>query len=176
VWDSSMIDTDELIAKREEFMLSAARIIGLPYDRYIQLKWNDGNLIEAVINPEKQHELARIIDSLKPSAVLIPHPLENSLDHNSMKKTLSNSLKISNYKTNIFYYRIHSVQFLYEFVLGWKKSFIVSLNREEYQIKQQALDAYIKPLAPFGEPYSGGFAPSLLFSMKWDKELFFEAN
>lgn len=176
VWENSLIDREELIAKRKEFMLTAARIIGLPYDHYIHLKWSDGKLSEAVSNHVKQHELVRIIESIKPSLIILPHPLEISGDHNAMNELLSHSLKISNRKIKIFYNRIHSIRFLREFILGWKKSFILSLSKEEYQTKIQALDAYYKPLAPFGKPYSGEFAKSLLFSMKWNKELFFEAD
>ncbi len=175
LWDSSLIDSVELISKREEFMLSAARIIGLPYDHYIHLGWSDGKLSETTGDKKKQHELAHIINFIKPSMILLTHPLEISIDHSSLYKTLSNSLKINSHKIKIFYYRIHSVRFLREFTLGWKKSFIIRLDKEEYQVKRLALDAYIKPITPFGKPYSGEFAKSLLLSMNWNKELFFEA-
>ena len=176
VWDSSLIDRDVLIAKRKELMLLAANIIGLPHDHFIHLGWSDGKLIEAVNNQEKQHELAHAINSLKPSLILLPHPFEISPDHNAINKLLSISLNKYNYKLRVFYYKIHSMRFLRELVLGWKKSFIINLEKEEYQIKKQALNTYNEPLAPFGKPYSGEFAPSLLFWTEWDKELFFEAD
>ena len=175
-WSTSLIDSDELIAKRKELTMSAAEIIGLPYNHYIHLGWNDGKLNETVNNQKKQNELIRIIDSIKPSIIMLPHPFEISTDHDALNETLSNSLKIRNSKINLFYYWVHSIRPLRSFVLGWKKSFIIRLDREEYQVKRKALDAYLKPLTPFGKPYIGELYPSLLFSMKWDKELYFEAN
>ena len=176
VWDSSLIDRAELIAKRKELMLSAASIIGLPHDHFIHLGWSDGKLIETVENQEKQRKLVQVIDSVKPSLILLPHPFEISEDHNAINTILFNSLKISNNNFSVFNFKIHSMRFLREFILGWKKSYTISLDKEEYQIKRQALDVYIEPLTDFGKPYSGSFAPSLLFWMRWDKELFFEAD
>lgn len=177
VWDSSLIDTDELIAKRKESMMKAASIIGLPCDHYIHLEWSDGKLVETIDNPARHLELGQIIDSIKPSIILLPHRFEISEDHSSLTKTLFNSLKINTHKAEIFYYKVHSMKFLHEFILGWRTSFIVSLNKEECEIKQRALDAYIKPTAPFGKSYSGGkIASSLLFTMRWNKELFFKVD
>ena len=175
-WDSSLIDSNELIAKRKALMLSAADIIGLPHEQYIHLGWPDGKLIEMAHNPEKQQELARMIDSIKPSMILLPHPYEISEDHNALNVALCNSLKINNYKMGIFYYWVHSIRPLRGFLLGWKKSFIIRLNKNEYQKKRLALDAYVKPVTSFGRPYSGDLYKSLLFSMKWNKEIFFEAT
>ena len=175
-WDTSLIDSSELIAKRKELSMSAAEIIGLPYEHYIYLGWEDSKLKEMVNHSERQHDLAHIIDTVKPSVILLPHRCEVSEDHYSLQKTFSNSLKFSKYKTKIFYYWVHSMRPLREFVLGWRKSFIINLDNEEYKIKSRALDAYVKPLAPFGKPYSGELPESLLYSMKWDKELFFETK
>ena len=176
VLDSSQIDKDVLIAKRKEFILTAAHIMGLPHDHYIYFEWGDGKLSETTNNQTNQYELAQIIDTIKPQIIFLPHPFEVSEDHSAINETLSKSLKTIDHKIKIFYYLVHSMRFLREFIPSWRKSHTLSLNKEEYQIKRQALDAYIKPLTPFGKPYSGGFAPSLLYHMKWDKELFFEAD
>jgi len=175
-WSASMIDSDELIAKRIELMFSAAEILKMSTDNYICLRWSDKKLNETVNNQEKHYELIRVIDSIKPSAILIPHPFETSKDHQALNKTLSNSLKISDSKYKILYYWVHSLRPFREFNLRWKKSFIVHLDKEEYQRKRQALYVYTESLTPFGKPYVGELYKSLLFSMKWDKELFFEAD
>ena len=175
-WDSSLIDSGELIVKRRELMMSAAEIIGLPHEYYLHLGWSDGKLYETVNDPEKQHELAHIIHSIKPSIILLPHPFELSEDHKDLNSTLFNALKIREQKIKVFNYWVHSIKPLRGFLLGWKKSLIVSLNKDEHQIKLRALDAYVKPLTYFGKPISGNFYKALLYLMKWNKELFFEAK
>ena len=175
-WSQSLIDTNELIAKRKELMFAAAGIIGLPHEHYIQLGWTDGELMDIVNKPEKQLEFVRIIESIKPYMILTPHPFEIIDDHNAVNVILNHSMKISNHKMKVFYYWVHAVRPLRGLILGWTRSFIVSLDKEEHQIKRRALDTYLKLLTPFNKPYSGELYKSLLFSMKWNKELFFDAN
>ena len=50
------------------------------------------------------------------------------------------------------------------------------LTKEQHLKKKSAIDAYIKPLAPCGNPYSGVLPEALHKANSWNRELYFKVR
>jgi hypothetical protein len=58
--------------------------------------------------------------------------------------------------------------------LDWKNAFRLNMNDDEHERKLKAMDAYVKPLAPCGKPWSGVLPKLFVEANRWNKELYFK--
>ena len=57
--------------------------------------------------------------------------------------------------------------------LDWKNAAQLCMTPAEHRIKLDAMDAYIRPLAPCGKPWSGVLPKVFVKANKWNRELYF---
>ena len=50
------------------------------------------------------------------------------------------------------------------------------MTPSEHELKMKAMDAYIRPLAPCGNPWSGVLPKVFVDANRWNKELYFKAR
>ena len=61
-------------------------------------------------------------------------------------------------------------------VADWQQARVLSMTVEEHEAKLAAIDAYISPLAPCGNPWSGVLPRVFVNANRWKKELYFKAK
>jgi hypothetical protein len=59
--------------------------------------------------------------------------------------------------------------------IDWCRARLLDI-RDVYEHKQAAIDEYLRPCAPCGNPWSGVLPREFINAFKWKKELFFEAD
>lgn len=60
--------------------------------------------------------------------------------------------------------------------LDWKNAFRLKLSSEEHKKKLEAIDAYVKPLAPCGKPWSGVLPKVFIKANSGKSELYFKVK
>ena len=60
--------------------------------------------------------------------------------------------------------------------IDWKSAFTHIMSRQEYNTKLKAINSYIEPKAPCGNPWSGVLPPVFLWANKGNRELFFRVK
>jgi LmbE family N-acetylglucosaminyl deacetylase len=173
------MDAEELAAKRKELLANAAGILGLPTNRYSFMNLADGKLHEAANSAEEREKLISTVNEINPDAIFVPHIYEGARDHEAVAELFRSLAGQKSVNAKRFYYCVwvwHKMPFFKIFCMEWKKSFTLLLNKQEASLKTGATNAYIKPVAPFGKPYSGVIPMSIVKAARWKKELYFETE
>lgn len=165
------ITTDELIRNRRSLSKNAAGIIGLPDENLYFLDYPDGNID---YSNEETKQLKKLMSDINPDMIFIPHQREGWSDHiqtaEIVKKLVTGkeSVKIYEYCVWFWYYNYWHID--------WGNARILKMDKEQHLKKISAIDAYIKPLAPCGKPYSGVLPKVLIKANKWNRELYFKVR
>lgn len=165
------IDETTLIENRRNLAKESAAILNLPQENLHFLDYPDGGI---AYECEETGKLNSLLKELNPEAVFITHKGEGWSDHIKTGEIVK-SLLHDNNKTAIYEY---CVWFWYYNVwnIDWKNARTVAMTKEQHDKKLQAMDAYTKPLAPCGKPWSGVLPEVFLWANKWTKELYFKVR
>lgn len=166
------INESILIDSRRNLSRKAAEILGLPLNQLYFLDYPDGHI--SYNNAETQH-LQTLIEEISPDVIFVPHTGEGWNDHieagkivREIIRTKSTLIQLYEYCVWFWYYNVWN--------LDWKNAFVLKMNQREHQVKLKAIDAYIKPLAPCGKPWSGVLPRIFVKANQWNCELYFKAD
>lgn len=165
------IDEEMLIESRRNLARESAAILNLQQENLHFLDYPDGGVAYAC---KVTGKLNSLLKELNPEAVFIPHKGEGWSDHVKTGEILKSLLQDHN-TTAIYEY---CVWFWYYNVwdIDWKNARTVTMTNEQHKKKLQAMDAYTKPLAPCGKPWSGVLPEVFIWANKWKKELYFKVK
>ncbi|MDI9432759.1 MAG: PIG-L family deacetylase [Planctomycetota bacterium] len=165
--------------RRVALAAEAAGRLSLPQERLIFLDWPDGQI--AGNGPKEQDrrvdELAGWIVRLRPEAVFAPHPFEGWVDHEAAERLTRTAIEGSGVSCRLFHYCVwfwFSMPLRRALQIDWRRARLLDIA-DVYDRKRAAMDAYLEPCAPCGNPWSGVLPPELLRTFRCRKELFFEA-
>lgn len=145
----------------------ALQILGVPAQNLHELDFPDGGI--SAQSPEAER-LKALLEELRPDAVLVPHWGEGWPDHiNAAKivKTITQASEVYEYCVWMWYYNVWRG-------LDWSNARRLKLTPEEHVLKLCAIDAYVKPLAPCGKPWSGVLPTLFLTANSGNSELYFK--
>lgn len=162
------IDESTLIDSRRNLSRKAAEIIGLPLNQLHFLDYPDGRI--SYNNPETQR-LQTLIEEISPDVIFIPHKGEGWNDHIEAGKIIREFIRTKTTPIQLYEY---CVWFWYYNVwnIDWKNAFVLKMNQREHQMKLKAIDAYVKPFAPCGKPWSGVLPRIFVKANQWNCELY----
>ena len=165
------IDESALIESRRNLSRKAAKILGLPLENLHFLDYPDGSI---TIDCPETDRLKELIDTLQPDAIFVPHKGEGWSDHLEAGRIVQ---KLVGEMADVLLYE-YCVWFWYYNVwnIDRKKAFVLTMTEEELSRKNEAIDAYIKPKAPCGKPWSGVLPPVFVWANRWRKELYFRSE
>lgn len=166
------IDEAALVENRRQLSRRAAGIIGLPTERLHFLDYPDGGI--AFDNAETGR-FRQLMAALKPDSVFVPHHGEGWSDHLAAGEIARRLVKENGKMVRLFEY---CVWFWYynTWDNDWRQARVLKMSHDENRKKQQAIDAYVKPLAPCGRPWSGVLPRVFVNACCWNKELYFEVE
>ena len=186
-----LIGVSAVIAKRRELALEAAQALGLTPNQYTFLNWGSSRLHETQNNPVRQKELTSIIETFKPEVIFVPHIYDSApvsgkqnlpdgyADHFYATEIVNQTIRQLNSqnsslipKISSFYYCVWIWKRHSPFRLNWRKSYILTMNKNEISAKNKAVDIYELSVDEYGIPYSG-YLYDLPSICRWKKELFF---
>ena len=156
----------DIVAARRRLTRNAAAIVGLPIENIHELNYPDGGIS---MNNTETDRLKALIDELQPDTILVPHWGEGWSDHiqtEIVKQIAPHSAKLWMYCVWVWYYNVWRD-------LDWKNAAQLCMTPAEHRIKLDAMDAYIRPLAPCGKPWSGVLPKVFVKANKWNRELYF---
>lgn len=161
---------EEIIRARRGLTRKALSILGVPESNIHELNFPDGNISESHSEVEK---LKTLIGELKPDTVFMPHWGEGWPDHvktaEIVKKLLPNETEVWEYCVWMWYYNVWRG-------LDWRNAAVLKMTPPEHELKLKAIDAYTKPLAPCGRPWSGVLPPLFLKANSGERELYFKSE
>lgn len=162
------IDESTLIESRRNLSRKAAKTLGLPLEHIHFLDYPDGNI--AFDCPETDR-LKELIDMLQPDTIFVPHKGEGWSDHLEAGRIVRNlvgetsGVSLYEYCVWFWYYNVWNID--------RKNAYVLKMTEEEHFRKNEAIDAYIQPKAPCGNPWSGVLPPVFVWANRWRKELYF---
>ena len=161
---------EEITTARRGLTRKALAILGVPESNIHELDCPDGG----IDNTRPQIErLQAILSRLKPDSVFVPHWGEGWSDHvktaQIVKELVAKDTTIWEYCVWMWYYNVWRG-------LDWKNAAVLSMTPSEHELKMKAMDAYIRPLAPCGNPWSGVLPKVFVDANRWNKELYFKAR
>lgn len=165
------LDKKMIILKRRSLSHDVAQILHLPDDHLYFLNYPDGGID---IGNNEKNKLKQIIDNISPQAIFVPHVGDKWSDHVHVKEIVE-SIISSEVSIQLFAY---CVWFWYWFSLpekiDWNNACILKMTEKQQNLKIKALDHYLSPKAPCGEPWCGTLPYVLIKACYWKYELFFE--
>lgn len=156
----------EIVRTRRNLTLNSAKELGLPESNIHFLDFVDGHIGD---RPESEmRRLKDLIKQLKPDAIFVPHSGEGWPDHINTRQIILNFQfpKVYEYCVWMWYYNVWN--------LDWKNAFQFRMTDSEHVAKLKAVDAYIKPLAPCGQPWSGVLPKPFIKANTARRELYFK--
>lgn len=164
------VGENELVAERRKLTIRAAEVVGLAKENIHFLDFTDGKISEK--DAENMKRLQAIFTQLKPERILVPHHGEGWPDHLAARRI---GLQLASGVTEVYEY---CVWFWYyrQGTLDWRNAQILKMTGEEHSQKLAATDAYTKPLASCGKPWSGVLPRLLLLANRWNNELYFRVR
>lgn len=164
---------EEIIMSARAKLTDAANgILGLPVGRIHRLDFPDGDFISARNRTELFVALGKLVEDISPTTVLIPHPYENSPDHEAATNFMENILRGSSIP--LCYYCVWTWYHMpmYKILrLRYKNARLLQVGDRES--KNRAIDIYIKNQARCGISYSGDLPKPFIHAFRWKYELFF---
>lgn len=163
------IDASMLIDARRNLTRKAAGLLGLPLKNLHFLNYPDGSI--SYDCPETG-QLKNLIEGLQPDAIFVPHRGEGWSDHlaagDIVRKLIGNDPKIELYEYCVWFW------FYNVWNIDWKNARILAMSSQEHKNKNRAIDAYVLPNAPCGNPWSGVLPNIFVRANRWKKELYFK--
>lgn len=158
----------DIVVARRRLTRNALAVLGVPVENIHELDYPDGSI--NTHNPETE-KLKDLIAKIKPDAIFVPHWGEGWADHVNARKIgielVLDDTEVYEYCVWMWYYNVWRG-------LDWRNAAILRMTSKEYERKLRAMDAYIKPLAPCGKPWSGVLPSLFIKANQWDKELYFK--
>lgn len=149
----------------------ALAVLGVTEDHIHELDFPDGGITEG--HHEEMKKLKALIETLKPETVLVPHWGEGWPDHvnatKMVKRMVAGKAEVWEYCVWMWYYNVWRG-------LDWKNAAVLTMTPEEHRFKQEAMDAYIRPLAPCGKPWSGVLPEVFVKAHQGNRELYFKTR
>lgn len=158
----------DLISTRRNLAVTINTKIGIKRKHLFFLDYEDGNVH---YDCQETKKLAGVIKKVQPSVIFIPHNREGWNDHlqagNIIRRLLEQDINTQLYEYCVWfwYYNIWKID--------WKRAYLLSMDKDEHSLKNEAMDMYIKPQAPCGTPWSGVLPKSFIKANRWNKELYF---
>lgn len=163
------ISKDRIKDVRRSLCMDIDSRIGVDKSHIHLLDYPDGGI--QVENEETEH-LQALISSIKPDVLFVPHGGEGWPDHINTREIIRSVVKqnaiIYEYCVWMWYYNVWQ--------LNWENARLLRMTREEHAKKLKAVNEYVTPQAPCGNPWSGVLPAVFLHANKWNKELFFECK
>lgn len=162
---------EEIKTARRTLTRHALSILGMPGENIHELDFPDGAI--GVHVEDERRRLKELIDVIKPDAVFVPHWGEGWNDHVIVKSLItplvSEESSIWEYCVWMWYYNVWRG-------LDWRNAAKLQLSPTEHQLKLAAIDAYIKPLASCGRPWSGVLPQPFIKANQSSTELYFKGK
>lgn len=165
------LSKEEIISARRGLTREALRILGVPDENIHELNYPDGGISGE--NPQTD-ELKRLIGRLNPQTVFVPHWGEGWPDHIRTAEIVKSIVPAAD--TAIYEYCVWMWYYNVWRGLDWKNAAVLKMTKAEHERKLRAMDAYIQPLAPCGNPWSGVLPPIFIRANQWNKELYFKVR
>jgi hypothetical protein len=160
---------DVVVENRRRLTLRALTILGVPEKNIFFLDFQDGRIDD---KDSEMVALQSLLSNLNPEQVFVPHRSEGWSDHvwtaRIIKSLIPAAVKVWEYCVWFWYYNTWN--------MDWKQARILKLDARIHALKHKAIDAYITPLAPCGNPWSGVLPKVFIDANSWNKELFFKVK
>jgi LmbE family N-acetylglucosaminyl deacetylase len=174
------VDKKAVRQARRESAVKAGNCLSLGKGNLVFLDWGDGQISQADARESgrRVEELAGRIARLRPEAVFAPHPFEGWPDHVAAERITRAAIERSAIDCRLFHYCVwfwFSMPLRRALKINWRKARLLDIT-DIYEKKLAAMDAYLKPCAPCGNPWSGVLPREFVRAFRWKKELFFEAD
>lgn len=164
------VDKDMIIKARRGLTRNALSILGVPERNLHELDFNDGGISD---DSDQIERLKELICSINPDTVLVPHWGEGWPDHVNTAKIIKSlvpaKVQVWEYCVWMWYYNVWRG-------LDWRNAAALRLSPHEHELKVKAVDAYIRPLAPDGKPWSGVLPPLFIKANTGNIELYFKCG
>lgn len=164
----SDISETDVVKARRKLTLDSSKQLGLPEENIHFFDFKDGD-----IDTRPENEMSRLkelIDNLNPDNILVPHNGEGWPDHLAARQIgielAPKGSTIWEYCVWMWYYNVWN--------LDWKNAYVLRMTEKEHSAKLRAVDAYVKPLAPCGVPWSGVLPKPFLKANRSKTELYFK--
>jgi LmbE family N-acetylglucosaminyl deacetylase/glycosyltransferase involved in cell wall biosynthesis len=163
-------DAQTIITARRGLTRKALAILGVPESHLHEMNFRDGGISDTYPEVEK---LRRLLAQLHPDSVLVPHWGEGWPDHvrtaQIVKDLCDEKVHVWEYCVWMWYYNVWRN-------LDWKHAACLRMSATEHKKKLNAMEAYIKPLAPCGHPWSGVLPKLFVKANQGTKELYFRVK
>ncbi len=160
----------DIVRARRELTRNALECLKVPEENIHEFGFPDGKISS---NCQDLKKLSTLIKKMSPKAVFVPHWGEGWNDHvviaEIVKAIVPNDTAIWMYCVWMWYYNVWRN-------LDWGNASVLKMTPEEHALKLRAIDAYIKPLAPCGRPWSGVLPRVFVNANRWNKELYFKSD
>ncbi len=163
-------ESEAIVKARRSLTRQALSILGVPEQNLHELDFPDGGISA---ESEQMVRLKELIESIKPDTVLVPHWGEGWPDHVNTAKIVKNLVPSS---TDVWEYCVWMWYYNVWRGLDWKNASKLSLTPHERELKIKAVDAYIRPMAPDGKPWSGVLPPIFIEANTGNIELYFKCG
>ncbi|OUN58410.1 PIG-L family deacetylase [Alistipes sp. An66] len=165
------IEESLLVDSRRNLSRKATGLLGLPLKNLHFLNYPDGSI--SYDCPETG-QLKNLIEGLQPDVIFVPYRDEGWSDHlaarDIVRKFIGNDSKIELYEYCVWFW------FYNVWNIDWKNARILVMSPQEHKNKNLAIDAYILPKAPCGNPWSGVLPNVFVRANRWKKELYFKQS
>lgn len=159
---------EEIVAARRSLTRQAMEALDFPVGNLHELDYPDGDIGGA--HPEQELQLRKLIDSIRPKTVLVPHHGEGWPDHLAVRelglKLTPKEAEVYEYCVWMWYYRQRS--------LDWRNASCLRMTNEEHSRKTEAVRVYTAACAPCGKPWSGVLPAVFIKANSTATELFFK--
>lgn len=166
------ISKDLIIHYRYQMAINANKLLGLNTENIYFLDFPDGNFKSTINDEYYINQIGKLFEKVNPQYVFIPHPLENSPDHEAATDILNKILL--HRKIEKYYYCVwvwHHMWINKIFSLNFRKSYTIKGDKN---LKQKAINEYLRIKTEDNIPISGNFPGMFLKMFKWNKELYFK--
>lgn len=164
------LSVKDLKQARRKLTDDALRMLSIDRNHIHVFDFPDGGI--SADDPEMT-KLKELIDEINPDTVFVPHWGEGWPDHvmaaKIVKEIAPKQAAIYEYCVWMWYYNVWRG-------LDWKNAYKLKMTLREHQLKLEAMDAYTKPLAPCGKPWSGVLPKIFMQANSRDTELYFRAR
>ena len=165
------IDEATLIESRRNLSRKAANILDLPLENLHFLDYPDGCI---AFDCSETEQLKKLIKTLQPKAIFVPHKGEGWSDHLEAGRIVRaligemSGVSLYEYCVWFWYYNVWNID--------RKNAYVLKMTEEEHFRKNEAIDAYVRPKAPCGNPWSGVLPSVFVWANRWRKELYFRSE
>lgn len=158
----------KVIEARRKLTLNSSKELGLPKENIHFLDFKDGSIGEL---PEAEmSRLKELIGILDPKNIFVPHNGEGWPDHLAARQI---GIELAPKRSTIWEYCVW-MWYYNVWNLDWKNAYVLRMTEKEHSAKLRAVDAYVKPLAPCGVPWSGVLPKPFLKANRSKTELYFK--